>query len=926
MIQNIKINKLIGVMLLLVVAFLSSCSEDLGVMAPSYEKGQAQLMFDFASEGIELHSTTAATTDERRISSVGMMFYNENSDEYVDNAVATINNSGGQTGSATFQIPSKVAERVGKYKILLFTNGSMTFADGDKDIKAYMNKNRSYSYENMRSLLQVKYETRIKPNLPYFGETTFMYTGSEANLPTISASFKRAIAKFELQHKAVENLYIEWAKVANYSSMGALATDNIPPMSGIILGAAGNVGAETPSDDLNFQGEFIKQSITSGLYAFPNLVHYSMQDDEVTTCLVIKGKYNADGWGGVPSQAALDAVPSCYYRVNIHTSLGEAQILRRNKLYRITIGAVTGEGEPDEDGALTNPDSKLELETDDWENPEEGDITTDNDGSFMSVTPTTMIFESVADFTELCKIYMTPGGTWKATMSKGSEFFEIITDPSDASTTLRVKTTGDNAEYFARSGEITVQGYRKDGKPSGTMIQKISLVQLTSDKKVDILTVDGKIGTIDVTAPGTGTILSYRVITGSQLNQWNAVADNSIASWCNFTPSGGNGTIFKLDVSPNVSANRTGFVTLHFGPTPGLSGVPAPVKIQVTQDRSTTDISVFPAYNADHPLRIDGFSAEFGNPNGCSKAIDINVYTVNDVLYPKYVAETDFIVYDAAILSQADNVYPTVGQDGTEDSPCEPVVLNSGQKLKLLVERTAPGDPTISGTITLTPANAEGEKVVGAAVYTIPVEIYTSATLPRAYLTEEAKAAGETIETTVDGHVWIDINGAERIYVYDRNAETALIADAPVAGNFIVDDPKNNQSQWQGGAWTYAQYTAGKKDLGGGAFHYPFPDRWTSVKSAYSSQYHFPFIVARFIFSKRRAILLSDGRDASGNHVGCFYPLSNSKEQAIYFVGTPYSGSWVNGFNVTPTTAQYFDWQISHMPGFVRAYRHVPTP
>ncbi len=927
MIQNIKINKLIGGMLLFVAAFLSSCDDGHGIVNTSYEKGQAQLNFNFATEGIESRVSTAATADERRITSVGMMFYDENTDKYVDNTVATIGNSGGPTGSATFQIPPKVTEKTGRYKILLFTNGHLTFPDGSMDVKSYMNHHKGMDYNDMMSIVHLKYTERIKPNLPYFGETSFIYSGIEASIPTISASFKRSVAKIELQHKAVHNLHIEWAKVANYSTMGFLASDHVPQTAQNVHGSTGDAEASIPTNDFDYNNQFIKQSITSGMYCFPNIVAHAQQDDDVTTCLIIKGKYNADGWGnGVPSQAALDAVQSTYYRVNIHAAVGYPQILRRNKLYRITIGAVVGEGEPDEDGALNSPDSKLELETDDWEDPEGGDITTDPDGTYMRVYPSTLILESSEGVMGLSKIQMSEGGTWTAVVSKGNEYFEIVDDPADAPTTLRVKTKQPNSGYFAQNGEITIQGHRKNGTVSSSLVQKMVLIQLTSDLKTDMLNVDGKTGTIEVTAPGTGSILTYRVITGSQLNQWNAVADNNIASWCNFTASGGNGTTFQLEVSPNVSGNRTGSVTIHFGPTPNLPDVPAPVTIQVTQDRSTTDISVFPAYNADHPLRIDGFSAEIGNPNGCSKAIDINVYTVNDVLYPKYVAETDFNVFDAAILAQTNNSYPGSGQDGTLDSPCQPVILNSGQKLKLLVERTAPGDPTMTGTITLTPANADGEKVAGAAVYTIPVEIFTSATLARAYLTEEAKEAGETIETTVDGHVWIKVDEKTRLYVYDRNAETALIADSPVAGNFRVGDPKNNASQWQGGIWSLQQYIIdGKKDVGGGAFHYPFPERWTTLQGNYGYRNYHNLVMSRFIYSKNRVIALSDGRDASGNHVGCFFPLSTSNASGTYLAGTYYSDSWVNGFLLGTHSAAFFD-QVSSTEGYIRAYRLVTQP
>ncbi len=911
-------------MLLMVVAFLASCSPDQDLISPSNKEGQAQLIFNFADDGGLSRSGSVATTEERKLSSIGMMFYDEKTGDYVDNTVANIANSGGQTGSATFELPSKVASTAGRYKILLFTNGSTDLPSGGSDLKSYMSQNTTQSYDNMRSLLQLKYTERIRPNLPYYGESTYINSGVESSMPTLSASFKRTVAKFELQHKAVDKLYIEWAKVSNYSSMGFLASDNVPQMSEIMRGEIGGDLAEAPVNHSDFEGNFIQQSITSGLYAFPNIVAYTSQGDNITTCLLVKGKYKKEGWteGTVPTQAQLDAVPSSYYRVNIHTAMGEPQVLRRNKLYRVTIGNVTGEGEPDEEGALNSSDAKLELETDDWEDPEGGDILTDPDGTFMKINPSTMIFEAYSDIVQLGSVQMSNGGTWTASITKGAEFFEIISDPNAPSSELRVRTKMSNTGYFSQNGEILIQGHRQDGSVSGSLVHKVMLVQLTSDKKIDLLTVDGKTGTIEVTAPGNGAILTFPVLTGSQLNQWNAVPDPSIASWCTFTPSGGNGTIFRLNVSPNVSGNRSGVVTIHFGLTPDIPGAPAPVKILVTQDRSTSDISVFPTFSAENPLRIDAFSPEIGNPNGCSVGVDISAYTVNETLYPKYVVESNFLIYDAAVVAQSNNNYPS---GSSLEKPAAAVALTSGLKFKLLVKRTAPGDPTVYGTITVTPADSKGVKVEGAAVYTIPVEIYTSATLARAYLTEEAKAAGETIETTVDGHVWINVGDSARLYIYDRNVETALIEHSPIAynsGSHALD--VNNSIEWRGGMWKLTEMIEGKRDIGGGAYYYACRPGWRLFRGYEGEPEDLPLIQSKTRHSKDRTFILSDGLDERGNHMGCFLPYASSG-LTYYYSTTKVPNTDNVGCLFNNKSSVRFENYQGRYNSLVRAVRTVPN-
>ena len=544
-------NAAIKILFSILILNLFSCQtiDDIPLMESRISKVEFTFEDDILGDQTR---TITATAEERKIGSLGLMFYNATTGAYFCNAVASV--SGGNT--ATFAMPQEIIDNAvfSKYTILVFTPGSLSFPD-NKSLKDYMNAHTVHTYERMKTVMHIQSNLRIVPDLSFAGETSLLYN-SEATNTSLSVKLKRNVIKIEMLHKATRKLHIEWVKVSNYRSQGYFFQDGIPLGSKVITGEKGGTamsGVQVPLESPS--GVAYTQQVSSGLYCLPNIVPHSSQGDNVTTCLIIAAKYKAEGWNADrPTETELAATTTTYYRANIHAPIGASQVLSRNKRYRVVITGVNGPGETDEDGAIISTDNKLELETDEWEDGDGDNIVTDPDGNYMRVTPINLFFAPIADKIEKSTIQMTSGCTWTAKVTKGADIFEIIPTIDDPKT-LTVKTRSVGDPYFSKNGEITIQGKAPNGTISTPLVQKINLIQYSTSQEVSMLSIDGKQSDFTVDAPGDGVILRYQVITGSQYNNWAVTLDNNAINMVlDYTKSGGNGSYLEIHLKPNTTS------------------------------------------------------------------------------------------------------------------------------------------------------------------------------------------------------------------------------------------------------------------------------------------------------------------------------------------------------------------------------------
>ena len=175
-------------------------------------------------------------------------------------------------------------------------------------------------------------------------------------------------------------------------------------------------------------------SIGAQLYAFPNTPVASTADDDVTTCLIVGGKY-----GGSESVT--------YYRVNV-APFGGSQKIERNRRYVINIVNVKGEGERTESAAKGSVATGALIEytmTDTWDDDFYGTYVFDQYGNGLSVSARSVTFSNSADQEIEINVFTKSGdtnpitGDWDADIENTEHFSAEIIEGS------RVRVTALNA-------------------------------------------------------------------------------------------------------------------------------------------------------------------------------------------------------------------------------------------------------------------------------------------------------------------------------------------------------------------------------------------------------------------------------------------------------------------------------------------------
>ena len=790
-------------------------------------------IFDQKSNSIRLsysfnHITSTkalATGSENAISEIGLMFYDTGTDAYVANVVVEVNSSGEPTGQADFVTPKPLLENT-TYKVLAFAKGSAQFS-GDQTMENYLTSCASKDYEKMKLDASIGNLQRISTPLSFCGETTFIKKGVLAS--PISVVLTRSVAKITLRNGA-GNLHVKWAKTAMYRTEGYLYHQQLYP--GKINHGADGVTGVSPSE----------QHISEKLYAYPNMVGVTKQNDDKTTCLLVAAYYNADGdWGGTPP---VDSKLT-YYRVNIARGSGSSQLLKRNNVYNVTINSAAGAGSETEDDALNAPDNKLNTSINDWEEDNDGSVITDPNGNYIRISNSNLVMQPAANDIKTVTIEVKPGTYWMATLKSGSAYFSAVKDP-DNPNKLKVTTLQDGHATDTRRGvvEITVFNSINDQQITN-LVANINLMQFPKSMEVSMLSVDGKIAPFKIEAPKTGDNYFYEVITGSSAYSWVAVSEGDVSSWINFTPSGGNGSLLNIKISRNGTVGRAAKITVHFDgngdniPDVG-DGVPAPIDITINQERIDNDITLVPSYGAGNSLETCALNLLGGN----YIEYKIKVTTSDPEIYPFCRVESNFQTSIASVYSVNAGIPTTISNS------CQ---IGSEAMFGLLIYNAAPNRSKKSGTITITMLDIYGRPVAGKPSYSFPVILDSKAAFPT-----------PVDETSVEGHAWISIPGNKRLYVYDRNHGAASIADYPVAKYYTSASPHIN-SQFAGkvGSLNIALYPT-------------CPEGWGPPEESMMS-----YFVGAIHYGEGIGFFVSDEKDMSGSPIVTYFSPGIHWERAF---------------------------------------------
>ena len=831
--------------------FLSGCiREELTTPAPG--TGRTVIVnYSFDTP----QTRAAATGAEREVKDVAIFFYNAddtnpNNETYVDcQSVSVPSSIGGSSGSFPLSLPPGILEG-NKYKLILIGN-YQKYAPEGKSLTEYAELHNTRTYSKMVQELQAQLDpedARVTTRLPFWGrllgkdgnETTLTGPSTTTTDLNLSVRFSRAVARFDLINLAAGQLKIAWVKVCNYRSRGYFYHEQLPA-GDIVRGTATTVPT-LPHSGYVVAGEptgapdGLRQDLTGGgMYAFPNTVPYTSQDDKLTTCLMIAGYYQTPG-------SAANTTKLTYYRANVGDN-GNSQILRRNYIYTVVINSVKKEGADTEEGAINEKEKLLDYVVDNnWES-DGGGTATDGEGNFLTLSRTSVVLGSEQDESVLVKVAVKKGTGWRLDWKRneGEAFrYEKVNNES-----FNIITTGKNETIFTKNAELTVT---VTGIASTVSIT-VNVTQLSSASDPRMLMVEGHVGNFDYVVPGQGGLMSLQVVTGGASSRWKAEPDNDLLRFVNsYTKEGSNRGFVDLAIAANTGEERRGTLTVRRILSDGsIDNTVDPVRVTFVQGTSPYKVTMLPSYVGG--LEIDGFSPTTGNANKVSVRKQFHVLLADPANYTFEATCTFNQASDAFLtLNNEDPYTRTAGPLQTSKDNPTSVTGESGYSIWLNVFRTGPGDASIRGDIIVKAVPRPG--TVGLSSFTVSQSV-------------TIKSGCRIADATIGNLRWADRN----VGALQRGDGGSL-----VGLNYSID-PKSDDygnDAYQGAYVSFNEAANRCATFGADMVYEGELTTGWRVPSKDEQQ----VVAKRMIFSKQRAFILSD--DKTAGYAGCWFPLSGA--------------------------------------------------
>lgn len=780
----------------------------------------------------------------------------------------------GNTGEGSFPLPIPEALTPGNtYNTLIVANYDRFKADG-KTFADYIAENRSKDYGQMRRDMKSRAinRARVTTPLPLYGtllgkdgeESLFTAPQPEATgkLP-VSVRFSRAVSRFDLHNMAADRLVIAWVKVCNYRDAGYFFHQDVPLGDAVVKGTA----ATPPSDPNNLPAGYVKADppvsgtnrqdmADGGLYAYPNTASYTTQDDERTTCLLIAGYYQNEAGGEI------NATKLTYYRANVADN-GLSQVLKRNYAYTVVINSVKREGADTEDQAMSEKDRLLDYAVDDAWEEDNNNTVVDDKGNFLTVSRTSVVLNASANESAVIKVSVKEGLGWKLAWREnvGDNFkCEKIDDSS-----FRIVATHENSTVFVNTAQLEVEATGITPTPAKPLKVTINITQLSTTGELEMLSVEGQTGTVEMSVPGQGTTFSLQVLTGGATGSWMTSADNYLSGFIgsDYTKFGGNKGRIHIQFQPNVSnAPRSGTLTVTRSP----AGSVPDVKIHFTQEPSKYLVTVFPNYGND-PLVVNGFSNDIGNPDGVVKVVPFSVKLVDPEKYT-FKVESGFREDVDAFLALTSPQNENPPRQATYTGSSAGTTLTGeldGQMFYLGIFRTGPGDMPITQSIKVTAVDRQTGLEVTERQFTFTVTIETNCRIDD-----------------------VDLRNLD-ITVADRNCG-AQLKQTSTALNYANQEnhPDHANTLFRGEYFTFDKDKLASRCAEYGDYNYEGPTMKQGWRPPTKTEQEAMIKLVKF--SKQRAFIASG--DAVDGYVGCWLPTSGegdppTKTSGFFWSGTP---------------------------------------
>lgn len=924
---------------LLATAVFAGCVRD-DIQAPADPVRSGELRMAFSVDDMDV-ATRAVATDphERKVSDVHILFFDQ-SGNYITYQHATV-----PVGSSyfSFPIPEKLTANT-SYRTLVIGNAHDHVPNDFRTFDEFLTYTavngdygtiRSDLYAALNSSHHSVGESTVA--LPMWGEvqdalgaaSDFLFSGNSGSGYTVSGRirFWRSVCRLDLRHDAAKNLIIEKVKLVNFRKGGYYFHQDVPwargsgaQLGGINDGTWIEVAAPT-----TLSGDTKRQVVEGKIYAFPNMVPVVVQNDALTTYLMIAGYYQ-DGTDNTPENPRNKLT---YYRFNMAQN-GRSQILRRNHCYKGIINRVSGPGAPSESEAEDASAPLLDYSVSDTWQDDDNTTVTDDRGNFLTVSRALVSFTGEQDLSEVVKVQVKEGLSWSVEWVQGAadapDFakFEFLRG-DDASFSIR--TREDNATEFLRKARLAVKATGGSVDSSNPLTAVVDVMQLSSKEEIKVLMVDNNVGTVEHQVPGSGATIRMQVQTGSKRSSWQAVdVDNTSGSNnISWTRTGANGGMLEVDVPANIFAKERTFSLMvqRVKTGGGVDEETAPVTIQFTQPKSDYLLTVTPSVpDGQDGLVINGFDpSPTTMKNGISAQQRFIVTLIDSENYEYCVKSTFnkdvdlFITKDSPLDKTSDkNVVDWTAHASYLDTLSNMV---SGQSFYLNVFRTGPGDLPIRGTIRIYARPKNGKTVTEVQTMSMSVTIKTPCVVNDVLFKTDTEYL-----LVADRNV-----GAPRRIGKSGQFVTAKYftndAKVKITGSM---QPENSNAEWKGEYYPWSDY-GGKTGASSAGFVTQYwlasdIDGSTNVddaakvspwyKSSEADQWRVPsradqqFLQKMFVFSKQRAFLVSETKDGSGNYIGCYFPLAGSGSNPAVVEGRYWSTNRSNGSSSNPDGLHMF--------------------
>lgn len=695
---------------------LGGCAdEDTALRGNAPEAPSREVSIPYQVQGEVLESRgVAALAHEKRLERAYILLFDDRTGEYAGCAAVNVP-SGKRTlsfsmpGNASFDTP---------YRVLAMGNADYYAQEGQASFATVL-ADFTGDYATAKRSLEAHFAgkmTATSPGvLPMFGtfvnadgdDSTLTFHQEGENQTVVEADsyfyFSRAVVRVDLLNLVGGLLRIEKVKVVNERTSGLFFADGI------------NVGAQTEfaaGDDAGYvevtDKENTTERLTGALYTFPNMVNTTVQNDRVTTALMIAGYYFDTTTGEYDSELT-------YYRFNL-ANVGEAQLLKRNYMYRATIKGVTRRGASDEQTAYNDAAPIFTYDLDEEWDATGDNVTTDEDGNFLIVNKSHLTFDgeaNSADFVEL-RVSTNPELEWHAEwVAEAGHSNERFTFEKLSNEAVKCGPTDINHSEYVLYGYLRIVAVNpKSGKK---LELPIYLVQLSTINNVKTLTVNGATGILTQELDPMGGTVLLKVVTGSKQNQWQAADDGTFTGWdtqgISFTKAGSTNTYLELTFPANITGvTRVATITVTLVNDEEGKVQPVVINLQQAPSSQLLDIINFPESGV---LSLECLSLDEGNPSGVVNPRNF-IVRLTDARY-RYRVTTDFDKNRDLVLSAdhhrgagtSNAAIATHPEDGGvyKDDMIEGLQNNS--QFWINPFRTGPGDPTITGTVTVEAYNPD---------------------------------------------------------------------------------------------------------------------------------------------------------------------------------------------------------------------------